>query len=123
MGRRRRGRVGGAAGNCFGERDRCLEHKQVVQRDIVAVEEKQASVDSTLKTVRDAATERSAAFEAAAQARAHVAELRAEVEALRTITAVAGADASFANSEDLESRRASAQAQRQRLVQLLQQFE
>lgn len=110
-------------GNCFAERDRCLEQKQVVQSEIIAVEEKQASVDSTLKTVRDAATERSAAFEAAAQARAHVAELRAEVDTLRMIAAAPGADALPVSAEDLESRRASAQAQRQRLAQLLQQFE
>jgi len=115
----------GRIANCEAERDKCLEEKEVLLAEISAVEGRQPPVEDTLQTVQEAARERAAAFEAAALARAQVAELRAEVAALEAMRGggAAGEALPPEAKEDLEARRASAQAQRQRLGQLLEQFE
>lgn len=86
------------------------------------LEASQPTIDDTLKFVSAAAKERAFAFKEASDERARVAELRAEVEQLRAALAQPKPVPPEIH-EELEAKRANAQAQRQRLAQLLSRFE
>jgi len=104
------------------ETERLLADKQAMDDRLKELEASQPTIDDMLKFVSAAAKDRANAFKEAADERARVAELRAEVEQLRAAVAQPKS-VPPGIFEELEAKRANAQAQRQRLGQLLSRFE
>lgn len=105
------------------EAEKLRQEKEAVDQELAELEATQPSIEDMLKFVRAAAQERASAFEAAVEERARVAQLEAEVAAMRAAVASEAPPAAAVDDIALEGKREQATSQRQRLNQLLSQFE